>query len=295
MRVRSAAAFTLLAAMAATQWAHAGWQYTTVTTTDSAGHEKQAAPMTVTGWVEGKKAKMEYKESENPVMKAGTYLVTQDGGQTLFLVNPKERTYSKWDMQVMMTLAGGAMQMMKMQFSDMKVEKLLDEAGETMCGLPTRHYKIQTSYSMSMNFMGMKQASQVTQMRDMWSTTKLDAAGFAAWLKASEFKTGSDDLDKLIHAETGKIQGFPLKTEMVQTTKSGNGKEKVTKSTCLVTELKETKIDDSQFVLPADYKEVSLMPGAEASDDSAGGSATNQGAKSIPFGELMKLMQKRAP
>lgn len=296
MRIRTAAAFTIAAAMAATQCALAGWQYTTETTTDSAGQMTQATPMTVVGWVDGKKAKLEYRESANPVMKAGTYLVTQDGGQTLYLVNPAERSYSKWDMQAMMTLAGGAMQMMKMEFTDMKVEKLLDEPGETICGFPTRHCKIRTSYSMSMNFMGMKQASHVVQEQDVWSTAKLDAAGFAVWLKATQFKTGSEDLDKLISAETSKLQGFPLKTEMVQTTRNAKGKEKVTKSTCLVKEVKELKIDDAQFVPPADYKEVSMMPDMSSDDAAAGGATTNQGAKSsIPFGELMKLMPKRAP
>ena len=114
-------------------------------------------------------------------------------------------------------------------------------------------------------------------------------------MKASEFKTGSDELDKLIHTEISNVKGFPLKSERAQTSKTSDGKEQVTKSTTLVTELKETKIADSQFAVPAGFTETPLIPAPDADDASGAASGKGQTTKPNPFADMMKLLPKRAP
>lgn len=46
-------------------------------------------------WVEGDLGKVlfDQKDKDNP-MANGNYLLTRDGGATVFLVNPKEKTYA---------------------------------------------------------------------------------------------------------------------------------------------------------------------------------------------------------
>lgn len=68
--------------------------------------EGQGMEMTVRGWDEAGKARVEFVDSNNPVMGAGTYLLTTDGGQTVYLVNPQERTYSHWDLAAVMSFIG---------------------------------------------------------------------------------------------------------------------------------------------------------------------------------------------
>src|SRR5882757_4344298 len=61
-------------------------------TTKSEGPRGQGSEVQVEGWVAGEKARVEFKESSNPspATQKGTYLLTKDGGKTLYLVNPEE-------------------------------------------------------------------------------------------------------------------------------------------------------------------------------------------------------------
>src|SRR5258705_13889356 len=111
--------------------AFAGIHYKSTTKSDDArGHSSE---MQVEGWVAGDKARVEFKDSTNPnpATPKGTYLLTKDGGKTLFLVNPEEKTYAVWDLNAMLGTVGNVMNgmgaLLKIQFSEPKVEKLTDE------------------------------------------------------------------------------------------------------------------------------------------------------------------------
>ena len=74
-----------------------------------------------------------------------------------------------------------------------------------------------------------------------------------------------------------------------QTTKDNRGQTQITKTTMDVTALKETKIADSQFQLPAGYTEKPFLP-------TGGGAAgkPGQGAQGgQDMGALMKMMQEK--
>jgi len=148
----------LIALACATVTAHAGWEYTAVTKAEGGKHSDMQDTK-VHALVDGTKARIEFAESKNPLMGAGTYLLTTDAGKTARLVNPGEKCYSEWDMKKMMGMAGGIMGMMNMKVKDQKVEKLLEEKGPSLLGLPTTHYKFRTSYTMEISFMGMTQAN----------------------------------------------------------------------------------------------------------------------------------------
>ena len=91
--------------------ARAGWEYTAVTKAEG-GKRSEMMGSTVKALVEGNQAKMEFVESGNPMMSAGSYLLLQDAGKRMLLVNPQEKTYTAWDMSGMMGMAGGVMSMM---------------------------------------------------------------------------------------------------------------------------------------------------------------------------------------
>ena len=104
----------------------AGIHYKSVTKTEGAG---QAGDVQAEGWVSGDNAKVAFTESSgNPVLKEGMYLITKDGGKTLYLVNPEEKTFAEWSLQGMLGAAGTIMSgmgpLLKIQFSDLKTEKL---------------------------------------------------------------------------------------------------------------------------------------------------------------------------
>jgi hypothetical protein len=222
----------------------------------------------VEGWVSGEKARVEFKESGNPMAKSGTYILTKDGGKTLYLVNPEDKTYALWDLNGLLGALGGIMNgigpILKIEFSDPKVEKVSEGDGGALLGLPTRHYKFRTSYTMKMKIFGMGKASETVTDQEVWATTKLTDPGLRVWLRHDPPKTGNEQFDKLIAAqsENQHLSGFPLKT-VSTTTSTQNGKQNVTHVTMEVTSLETKPISDSQFEIPSGYKETQMLPTEE--------------------------------
>jgi hypothetical protein len=263
--IRSIIAAALL--LAAALPCSAGIHYKSTTKTQATA-PAQSSDVQVEGWAAGDKAKIEFEAATagNPVTQAGTYLITKDGGRTLYLVNPEEKTYAVWDLQAMLGTAGAVMNgigpLLKIQFSTPKVEKLLEEDGGTLLGMPTRHYKFRTSYTMTMKVLGMGSTTDVVTEQEIWSTDKLADVGLGVWLRAEPPRTGNAEFDKLIDAETFKIQGFPLKMVTVSTTTDKKkGKSTTTRSTMEVTQLDaNASVPASAFEIPAGYKETQILP-----------------------------------
>jgi hypothetical protein len=256
-----------LTALAVSVPSFAGVHYQAVSKLDGGGR-RSPGDTRVEGWVSGGKARVEFKESGNPMAKAGMYILTKDGGKTLYLVNPEDKTYSLWDLNGMLGVLGGIMNgmgpMLKLEFSDPKVEKVSEEDGGSLLGLSTRHYKYRTSYTLKMRILGMGRSSDTVTDQDVWATSKLTDPGLGVWLRHDPPKTGNENFDKLIAAEAQKqrVNGFPLKT-VSTTTSTQNGKQNVTHQTMEVTSLETKAIADSQFELPAGYKETQMLPADE--------------------------------
>jgi hypothetical protein len=248
----------------------AGVVYSAKTTGEGAkGTEMQSS--TVRAWVSEGNAKVLFETSENPMTESGSYLITRDGGQTIYLVNPKEKTYAKWDLEAMMQMATGAMKMVNLKITDPKVEKLADGPGEPILGVPTTHYKFRTSYGMQMKFFGMSQSNTIVQDEEIWAAPSLLDAGFGIWLRKSPPKTGDKDFDTLMKSEMQKMSGFPLKRLTVTTTTDKKGKQETTRTLMEVTEMKVQPVPDSTFAIPADYTETQLLPSGEGEEGEQGG------------------------
>lgn len=273
---------------------NAGWVYTAVTRGEGSD-QAQAANSTVKGWIDGNKARIEIAESANPMIPQQSYLISSDGGHTLFLVNPPERTYTRWDINAIIGLAGGAMQMMGMSFTTPNVEKLVDEPGPSLLGFSTRHYRFLTSYALNMNFLGMRKSTEFKQEEDIWATDQLKDAGFNAWLNQRPNKTGNAEFDKLIEAELSKIRGFPLKRISVTTQKDNDGNMETIKTTMEITSLSKADIPPGFFELPQDYTEKPLMPSLKGSGQENGDSTIPKESdpqEQNPFLKFLEQMQK---
>jgi hypothetical protein len=288
----SISAIALFLAMAVPGFAGIHYKATT-TVQDAASKSNQ---IQVEGWVSGDNAKVAFLQSGgNPVAQEGTYMVTKDGGRTLFLVNPEEKTYAKWDVQAMLGTLGAVMNgmgpLLKIQFSEPKVEKLAEGDGGTVQGLPTRHYKYRTSYNMTVKVLGMGNSSDVVTEQDVWTTSKLQDAGLSVWLRAEPPRTGNTEFDKLLTSEAYQLQGFPLKTVTVSTSTSKKGQTQTTRSTMEVTQLDaNATIPGSAFEIPAGYQETQMLPTAEA------GAAQQEGEQQEEQGGgLRGLLKKRKP
>ena len=123
-----------------------------------------------------------------------------------------------------MGMAGGMMKMMNMTYTDPKVEKISEEPDGLVAGVPTIHYKFHTSYTMSMSMMMMKKKMHVVKDEEIWAAPKLVEVGLGIWLRKTPPKTNNEQLDAMIKAEMGKVEGFPLKMRTVQTSTDEKGK-----------------------------------------------------------------------
>lgn len=251
--------------------AFAGTYYESKTSSEG-GKGADAQRAIVKGWVDGDSAKVEFIESGNPLLQAGGYLVTRDGGETVYFVNPKEKTYASFDTRGMMQFAGGAMKMVNLKVSNPVVEKLEEKPGPPLLGLPTTYAKYRTTYTMTMSVMGFKSENRTEQVQEVWATPELVSKAFGVWLRKEPPSMGDEQFDKLMKMEMGKIKGVPLK--MITTTTTTDAKKGRTETTTItmeVTTLQMVPVPESTFVIPANYTETQLLPmgGQEGDEEGA--------------------------
>ena len=249
----------------------AGIHYKAVTRSE--GGQEKASDIQVEGWVSGDKARVEF-QGANPTGAKGAYLITRDGGKVIYMVNPEEKTYAEWDVQAMLGLASGIMQgmgpLLKFEVSDPKVEKLADEDGGAILGVPTRHVRYRTSYTMKVKVLGMGNVSDIVSQQDVWASDRLQDRALSVWLRSEPPRSGNEQLDKLITSQY-KIQGFPLKMVTVTTsTPQKKGQPTVNRSTMEVTQLETSAtVPDSRFEIPSGYQETQMVPTGEGQGDEA--------------------------
>lgn len=261
MKRRCVSLLALPALVIAAVPALAGVYYEARTSGEGKGTEVQSA--VVKAWVSGDKTKVLFESTGNPMMKPGGYLVTIGGGDTLYFVNPKDKTYSKWDTDAMMQMAGGIAKMMKMEITEAKVEKLEEKPGELVAGMPTIYYKFRTTYRQTIKFVMMSQDNRVEQIHELWAAPELMEKALGVYLRKTPPKTVSEDFNRLLALEFEKVKGIPLKSRLVTTSKDKKGATETTVVTMEVTKFQVMPVPDSTFAIPADYREVDLFPAGE--------------------------------
>lgn len=234
----------------------AGVTYTAVTRT-ILGSKTHAGDVRVRAWVEGKQARIEFLESSVPEMETGTYLISKDGGETSYLVDPRSKSYERWDMSAMIGNMADIMRsmrsQMKVRFEEPTVEKLVDELGPQIDGLPTHHYRYRSSYVSHIEMAETETISTVTE-EDIWTTTAITDPGVIALLNKRP-SSGDEQLDRMIQKEMNKVSGFPLKriTSMRTETKKETSESRTEME---IVEVKTLPIAAGMFQIPKGYMEL---------------------------------------
>ena len=248
--------------------AAAAHYYEATTTVEGAGLGGGQSS-TVRGWVDGPNARIEFEQSDaSGLFTAGSYLLSNDGGETLYVVDPAERTIAAVDLAqifqsigAMTEATGGVVQM---EFSDFTSEQLGQEPGEEILGFPTTRYRFKTGYTMSIGVLGMRRENRTESEHEFHCTDELDAEGFAVWLRPDRFRTGNEDIDRLIEQQFASVDCLPLRNRSVTTMTSGRRNASTSTTTTEVTTLREDTPPEGAFVLPTGYTETSLIPDLSA-------------------------------
>ena len=233
-----------------------------------------AGSMTAEVWVEGEKGRIEFTSSTNPMAPAGSYLVTEDGGRTMILVNPEEETWSEWDLEALAQTAGSLLNslggIVKFDFDDLETRVLEEGPGEEILGRKTRFFKQETSYTMLVKVIGLKQRQETETVTEMWLTDADPSHQVGLWLKNDPPKTGNEDLDQMIAASMDFPEGIPLRTRTTTVMRQVNRKGKVKNKQTSVSDnrvIAWENVDTSNidFGVPSGFNEVPFMvPGADA-------------------------------
>ena len=212
--------------------------------------------------VDGDKARIEFEDSGNPMMPAGSYLLTTDAGRTLFLVKPSDKTYGEFDLDAIMRLIGAVSEsgLVDFEINNARVEMLDRGPGKTVAGVATEHARFRTTYDMKIKVLGMGRAQNVETVQDIWYTEALQDAAMGVWLRKEPPRTNTE-LDELVDLEVAKIRGLPLETIATMTTTGKKGKATTTVTHTLVSDLRRgVSFPAATFVIPDDYTPVQMMP-----------------------------------
>ena len=237
----------------------------------------QGMEMTVRAWADGDFVRVEYVESNNPILSGGSYLLTTDGGQTVFLIRPEDKTYSMWDMAEVFALIGNLAQatagMVRIDFRDPFSETLSDEPGGTVLGYSTQQRSWRSGFTMDMKISFMDQSNRMETLTNAWMTDEIDTDALSIWFGAQLPTTGDPELDAVLTAGLDNVDGLVLKMEQQTTTTNKKGKQSSSSTVMEVTEIREETPDSALFVMPEDYTEAPLLPldqaGAAEGDDAA--------------------------
>ncbi|HMB72242.1 MAG TPA: hypothetical protein VKQ06_01625 [Gammaproteobacteria bacterium] len=241
--------------------------YYEATTTNSApGIGGGNEVMRVNASVDGDNARVEFVESGgNSMFAEGGYLLTNDAGGTIYMVNPAEQEYMTFDLDALFGLAGnlmGAMGgIMEMSFEDVSSEQLTEQPGGELLGYATTHYAWATAYTMTMRVAGFGRSMRTESTTEVWCTDELSAAGFRVWLRPDRMRTGNAELDELMAAPEELTDCMPLRAV---TTSSTQGQGESSSETVVTLLREEPGFEAGLFELPAGYTQTSLtdqLPG----------------------------------
>lgn len=188
------------------------------------------------------------------------YVVSSGAEKRMFIVDPLKKTIT----EVNLANVANALAAARIEINNLKsdLKKLPDQM--QIAGFPTEHYRLETSYDMTIMFGSMPLTQNIRTVVEKWTTSAF--GDVTDLLGANLYKTGNPQLDGLIESETVKMKGLPLRQIITVSTgpsarvTQARGKSTPTRkqtSELLVTEVKVVPSDASLFVLPAGYRRVS--------------------------------------
>ncbi len=298
--MRTPFALLALAAVTAAAPSSAGTYFSAVTAGEGLLGGK-SVDVTVRGWADGNKARIEFAESRNPILKPGLYLITLDGGTTVYLVDPKQKTFSRWDAGVALggsaVAAPSARPGADVTFSEPKIEKLGESDGGQIAGVVTRHLRFRTSYVATVNAAGRVETLGTLIEEDLWVAPTLADGALGIWLAKGPAATGDPELDTLLAAQQPKVDGFPLKRVATVTATDKSGKKTIAKLTTTVTELIVGDMPAGSFTMGSGYRETPLAPtpGKASEEPPASADQAAQEQDRYPFDQMIDQPDSAQP
>ncbi len=247
----------LITTAALTTSLSAGLTYDFRSVSEGAG----AAQLSGRAAIEGDNLRMDVVKGDGIIFKDNSVVLSEDGGETLMVLDPKKKTYYELPISDLLAASGSMIKamggMIKLSIKNPKVSVREAGDGGAIEGYPTRKYIIDTSYDMALTIMGIKNQSSIQSTSEVWTTMKLGEER-RMFLQERSFRTGIEELDEVMEAQAKALKGFPLKHVTKTVTTAKNGKTSTTRSTVTIANIKKKTVDAGQFKLPSGYKEAEM-------------------------------------
>lgn len=268
----------------------AGWYFESSMTIDNTSSQRAGMfTHTAKSWLDGERIRTEFIESSNPIMPAGSYMISTDGGKNMNIIDPEKRTITTMNFQEMADMATGMMSGM-MRFTSPSFEITADEDADEQFGLSVRRHAFRMTYTAEMNMFGMRSTTQHDTTQEMWVAPDIQgpSAGFTSG--HSVMKLGDAAFDQRTADAMSAIKGLPLKIVITSLeTRNGATQQSVTQST--ITRLEKQSVPDSKFAIPGDLTPVSLIE-LSAGAASRSGAGSNEQQPAMDPRALQEMLQR---
>lgn len=241
-----------LAWLAVPAFAALEYEFVQKNTSDDA--VKPVTDLTARAVIDGSRSRVDFLGGN--LYPPGTYVVSTDGSQRLFFVDPAKQWYTEFNAAHAATALGAGNIRIENLKSDVK--KLDDR--QTIAGIDAERYRLTMSYDITVTMRNIPLRQHVQTDIDTWVTSRFKVDDT---FSARGMRTGNAMIDQLIETETGKIPGFALRQTVTTKTSFDPPKRRSelkipTQRTMVremwVTKVKEVAPDASFFVVPASYR-----------------------------------------
>lgn len=196
---------------------------------------------------------------QSVVERDGSYLVTLDGGKTLYLTDGEDAVCSRWSVAEFWETVGdvleGARRFANAKVHDANAEKQSDGPGPSIHGLATRHVRIKTTYGADARLLILKFRYAVEETDDLWIADDLVLSAFEdAWLRAGAL-SGFEYTDDMSRQWLSHGSGAVLRWKnLVRLKNLRSGEETVKRREVMVSSLEKidsASIPAGKFEVPA--------------------------------------------
>ncbi len=161
-------------------------------------------------WVDGERARVEYRPGSKSPAPTGRVLLTSDGARTIHRFDPDAESCGRWPMDGQDQTTGGFINPALGTPSNLTVNKAIDERGPKMLGFGTRHIGYLITYDSRVTQGDHLPDRHHTLTEEFFIATSLKDPGFSIWLSGTPH-TGDRDLDRNISATMEAPSGALLK------------------------------------------------------------------------------------
>ncbi len=200
---------------------------------------------------------VEIGKKSDPSRKEGGYWIYRSGTNTVIIVDPEEKTYMEVDMDKILQMGGAIAKLIKISITNPNVE--VSKTGSEVFGkYRCDHFVIKTSYDIETKVAFIKTKNHVEEIKEIWATNDIPSIEVAGGFQKKSFKTGMEDLDRLIEKEmqAQKDIGFVLKSITTSKNTDKKGKTEINITEMNVTDITFKNFPDEFFKVPAGYKKV---------------------------------------